>query len=459
MSHSAKAGADDFITAGLGESELGGLSREDLGAQAGLAELRQGVQMTDEGDGLRFAWPALRAELVLTALRDGSDGPHAEVRAFHDTNELHRARVGLMSTTSRETFTKATAARAPRLPKEAGSVDWRSLLEVASTRATDTLRRGHPAVLLDASPLRGPRYAVEPFVWHTGLSIAFADGGSLKGYLAVAILIACVTGRTLPGGIRPVRPIRPFYLDWETSREDLDDRLHRLGRGLGIPVPAGVIGYRQMERPLAHDVAAIRAEIHRLGVDLLVIDSWAPACGLGAEGSDATMPTVAAVRSLALPCLALAHVSKVMADQKGAGRVYGSVFNSNLARNTWELKRAEQSEASEAVIGCYHRKINDGRPRPPFGLRFRFDGEDGPVTLCAVPLADRPDLLQKLPLKQRITNVLKPGSLTTEEIAEATGAPATQVTARLRELCKQERVVKVDDGGGRGNPAKWGLSA
>ena len=264
MSKAAKVGADDFIASGIRESELEDLSREDLGGQAGLAELRQGVQEADEGDGLRFNWPALAAGLVLTALRDGSDGPHAEVQAFHDGQELHRARIGLMSTPSRENFTKATVTRGSRLCKAAAAVDWRSLLEVASSRATDTLRRGHAAVLLDAVPLRGPRFVVEPFIWHAGLSMVFADGGSLKGHFAVAILTASVTGRTLPGGIRPVRALRPLYLDWETSREDLDDRVYRHALGLGIPAPAGLIGYRQMERPLAQDVAAIRAAIHRL---------------------------------------------------------------------------------------------------------------------------------------------------------------------------------------------------
>lgn len=52
MTKAAKVGADDFIASGVRESELDDLSREDLGGQAGLAELRQGVQETDEGDGL-----------------------------------------------------------------------------------------------------------------------------------------------------------------------------------------------------------------------------------------------------------------------------------------------------------------------------------------------------------------------------------------------------------------------
>src|SRR5262249_25640640 len=163
------------------------------------------------------------------------------------------------------------------------------------------------------------------------------------------------------------------YLDWETSREDLDDRVYRHALGLGVPAPAGLIGYRQMERPLAQDEAAIRAEIHRLRSEFLIVDSWAPACGVGADGSDATMAAIAAVRSLGLPCLALAHVSKAMADSKGAARPYGSVFNNNLARNAWEIKRADSGDEGHAVIGCYHRKVNDARYRRPFGLRFDFD--------------------------------------------------------------------------------------
>src|SRR5262249_16300941 len=162
--------------------------------------------------------------------------------------------------------------------------------------------------------------------------------------------------------------------------------------------------------------------------------------------ADSVIRTMAAIRSLSAPCLVIAHVSKMMADQRTPTRPFGSVFTWNLSRSCWELKRSEDSGEGELLLGLYHRKVNEGRNRRPFTLRFRFtaaDDEATSVSVEAAPLSAGEDLVKRLPLRERILNVLAPGRMTTEEIAEATGAGEGQVTARLRELAKAGRVVKI----------------
>ena len=120
---------------------------------------------------------------------------------------------------------------------------------------------------------------------------------------------------------------------------------------------------------------------------------------------------------------------------------------------------AEDATPGEMVLGCYHTKVNEVAPRPPFGLRFDFDGEDGPIAVASCPLTDGgADLMDKLPLRARIRNALAPGALTSEEIATHTGAPVAQVTARCRELVRMHHVVKLDALPGRGHQARWGLT-
>jgi len=171
---------------------------------------------------------------------------------------------------------------------------------------------------------------------------------------------------------------------------------------------------------------------------------------------------MAGIRSLSVPCLAIAHVSKIMADQKTQTRPFGSVFTRNLSRSCWELRRLEDSGEGELLVELHHRKVNEGRLRRPFALRFRFTPEDDEATSVSVeaaPLSAGEDLIKRLPLRERIVNVLTPGKMTPQEIAEATDADMRQVTARLRELAKAGRVVKIEAGGGRGSQATWGLKA
>jgi len=443
---SPKAGADDFVASGHAEADLADLpGTEAIGAAA----------VSREGDDFLFVWPGCDVRIEVTTVREHGEGITAELAVSLGGRELHWGRLQLASTLAKGTLVKRLAQQHRALP-------WGTLVEHVCREAARAVRNGAPAARLEARPFSGPRFLLEPFVWHSDCSFIFADGGTGKGYVALVNCLAGTTGRTI-AGIHPRagRGLRALYLDWESSKDDLDDRLHRLGRGLAIDTTELPIYRLGMDRPLVADLARVRTECARITADLLVIDSWMPACGFGRDtaGADTAVGAFAAVRSLGRPALAIAHMSKVMADQKGAARIYGSVFNHNLSRNVWEVKRTEDSEPGEMLLGCYHTKVNEVARRKPFGLRFAFDGEDGPVTVSTCPLIQGgADLLEKLSLRQRIRTVLAPGALTTEEIAEATGAPEKTVRARLSELHRQHHVVTFEEGGGRGKHTRWGLA-
>src|SRR5262249_40380883 len=151
-------------------------------------------------------------------------------------------------------------------------------------------------------------------------------------------VIAAVTAQPIVGIVPHAdHGLRVLYLDWESAKEDLDDRLYRLGQGLELATADLPIFRLGMERPLVADLVRVRTEAARVRADLLIVDSWMPACGVGRDtsGLDTAVGAFQAVRSLGRPVLAIAHVSKGMAEQKAAARIYGSVFNHNLSRNVW----------------------------------------------------------------------------------------------------------------------------
>jgi len=437
---SPKTGADDFIASGHAEVDLTSLPGTEAIGEAAVSR---------EGDDFLFDWPGCDVQIEVTMVREHGEGIAAELAVSLAGRELHWGRLALAST-----LAKGTLAR--RLAQQHRALPWGTLVEHACREAARAMRDGAPAARLEARPFSGPRFLLDPFVWHSDCSFIFADGGTGKGYVALVACLAGTTSRTIAGiHPRPGRGLRALYLDWESSKDDLDDRLYRLGQGLEIDTTELPIYRLGMDRPLVADLVRVRAECTRVTADLLVIDSWMPACGFGRDtaGADTAVGAFAAVRSLDRPALAIAHMSKVMADQKGAARIYGSVFNHNLSRNVWEVKRAEDSEPGEILLGCYHTKVNEVGRRKPFGLRFAFDGEDGPVTVSTCPLTEGgADLLDKLPLSARLLSIVATGALTIEEMAEHTKASEDTIGRTVRRLASQKRMIKIGDA----KPFRWG---
>src|SRR2546428_6866242 len=98
-----------------------------------------------------------------------------------------------------------------------------------------------------------------------------------------------------------------------------------------------------MTPPLASQISAVKADVARLGAELVVIDSEAPASGLDPEGANAAVSFHTALRSLGptVTRIVTAHVNAVTAAQaRGVGRPFGSLFNVNLPRTVSELRRS-----------------------------------------------------------------------------------------------------------------------
>jgi hypothetical protein len=149
--------------------------------------------------------------------------------------------------------------------------------------------------------------------------------------------------------------------------------------------------------------------------------------------------------------LVVAHVSHASAAQRvGPSKPFGSIFNYNLARNVWEIRRAEDAEPGNLVQGFYHRKFNAGERHAPFGLRYQF-GADA-ITLHAHDMGQQPDLLARTSLAYQIKKALTTGARTVPEIMEETKGGKDTITRTLRRWRKEGTVIQVD-------PGRWGLKA
>src|SRR5262249_20126674 len=143
----------------------------------------------------------------------------------------------------------------------------------------------------------------------------------------------------LPFGLKPIRAVPAAYLDWETSRHTVEERLGLLAAGLGVQPPP--ILYKRMTRSLVDEAPVLAAEFARRGVGLGIIDSKMFAVGT-VEGAFHE-PLTAFYTALRLfpPAAALVinHITNDAAKGGGMARPFGGAFAFNGPRLIWEAKR------------------------------------------------------------------------------------------------------------------------
>lgn len=388
-----------------------------------------------EGLGYVLRVPELMTELGVDRLTRSRGETHGELNVqcglpgtkSADGN-IHQARFNLTSTTARTAVAKVLAQRA-----NAPEVDWMDLLEDLCRRVLAADREGDPIEKIGALPIPlGDSYRLNPILPLDQVTILYGDGGTGKSTLACAIGVSCQTGvAVIPGWTPRQGPV--LYLDWEADRNALNARVRGIAMGAHIPFVVQ-IDYQNCRRrgPLhafAEDVArAVDVE----GYGLVVVDSIGMASGTGGEGGDANETAIrlfSAFGFIGTTILAIDHINRNDAEIiTRKSRPYGSVYKSNLARATFEVRRSHESSA----VGVYHTKANDGPLLAPQALRIAY-GDDGAISYeRAEWMPD--ELTAPLSKTDRIANVLRSGPLKADEIAAELedGSTTKQVDALLR---------------------------
>ncbi len=386
-----------------------------------------------------------RAILEFARISERGDSLSAEVAISNGTGtELHWARVNLASTQGRSALVKAVEEAEP-------TGDWRPLIERACRLVAKHVRTGDPAVALVAQPpsAGGTRWAVDGRVPLGATTVLFGDGGAMKSYLALLLALSGLLDRALTPRWRMAPLRRVLYLDWEADRDEQARRLWRLTTGLGSEPVEGALLHRTMRRPLKDETVAIRAEVARNDVDLIICDSLAPASGPEPEHADAALTALLALRSLAVTVLCIAHVSKVQADAKAPARPYGSVHIQNLARSTIEARATEDDDS--ATVTLYHRKSNHGPKWPPSAIRLTFD-PSGAIRVGS----GTPDT-GGAGLAWQVLEALRQGPKQPGQLAEELDVASATVKKMLQRLERRDKVMRLGgDDVGHHTERLWG---
>lgn len=362
--------------------------------------------------------------------------------------EVAWSRFNLLAGTARAQFVKACDALLP-------DVEWPVVVDQSCKAMIRALRKGLPPVALEATEPEPEwikdRWLVPNLIPRKQITVLYADGGIGKSWLALAIAVAGLQGHALSTTWSVGTINRVLYLDWESSKEDHQERLWRLTAGREALKP-GAILYHRLHRPLSELVDQLQREIHHEGIDFVTTDSLGAASGSEPESNDAALRTFSALRALDATHLVLAHVSKAHAEADGPRRPFGGVYVVNTARSTIEARRLDDAEDDRLLVTLHHRKTNVGRLAPPSALAFTWDRTTGYVSVSQA----KPDL-QSSSLSAQILDALRHGPETRSRLVEELGASDAAIRSALRRLENRAKVIPITRSvGGRGVETQWG---
>lgn len=354
-------------------------------------------------DSYRFSWPDI--EFLCDRLHEERDGLKCELSVSTSRKPmaglLRSGRFNLSSATTRSQWQRALEERLP-------DTDWYAAFEMVCALTTRRWRDGEPVLdLAEVEPYSGVPFLLSPFIVEGAASVLFAEGGTGKSLLALAMCVMIATGDEVIPGVHATRYGPTLYLDWEWDAAVHAERLKAICEGAGIEVPHGVVHYRHEMASIYEAAPTIRRRIAELGVAFVVVDSLGFARGGEPESADLTLKTFSALRTFGVPVLCLDHVAKNATDKKHS---FGSVYTTNAARITWRADAIKEEGANKIIVGLTNQKSN-GRFQKARGYEITMDIDENDkltsVRFEATDLRDIPGLTKALPMRDQIAGILK----------------------------------------------------
>jgi hypothetical protein len=310
------------------------------------------------------------------------------------------------------------------------SVPWKLLLQKACALVMRQKRLGRPSLILNRhSEVQPLTYAVNPLVFKHKPTILYGDGGLGKSTLALFLAMLVSTGQHIAG--MGALKGRALFLDWEDDEAVHTRRLQAII--VGHPSLADAqVDYQECDEPLLRMQHSLIRRIQADRITFVVVDSL-----LAASGGDASAESVSkmfdAIHQLKTASVLLGHIAKTPMEDQREASVYGSVFNKNRARSTWEIKKQQEIGDDISILGLFNRKSNLSRLHHPIGLQVTQNEAGTDIRYHPFDLSQAPELETALPAAARIRNYLELDGAphTAIAISQATGIPLPTVTSTL----------------------------
>lgn len=399
---------------------------------------------TRRGLGYHLAWPA-GLTIDASRIHASSDAIKTELLVSIQGKMVLRSNINLLAARSVKDLVKNLSERT-----SGQTWPWDTVINQVVEDVIAGEREGDPMICFaEREPAPPPSFLLGLFPKESP-SIIYADGGTGKSYLVAALgSIAAAGWKNNPLRLPVERPSTVLILDWETSEDGADWRIRRLHKGMGFPPPSTLF-YRRCGQPLADDLEAVSEMISRKQIQLVIIDSLAPASGGDINAAENALRFFQALRTMkGCTTLCVAHVAK---GQEGKKTIFGSAFFSNLARCTYELQKQQSAGDDHIELALIHTKTNDGPLLRPIGFTLTYAGDEVRLTLSAEPDLRNFTTTGGPSQRKRIETLLKTeGLLDAKEIADELGFAQNAVRAVVSKMNRAKEVFQDKES------KKWGL--
>lgn len=385
------------------------------------------AEIADLGNGFAIHWPEQNIRFLIEYLTKQNNGLIGEVTILDGQVTLCES---LRMNLNAEPKTKSIAKKVHECDGRLSLPDWARLIESTCVLTLRRFRRGEPSHHLDRHTTVEPlTFALNPLVPKKKPCILFSDGGKGKSTLALMLAMAVSVGAQV-AGLSALKGTS-LYMDWEDDVDVHARRLQAIQAGHPELLDAGV-EYLRCAEPLSKLTYPLLKLIQEKSITFVVLDSLMAATG-GDVSAEATGQFFAALRQFNCESLIIGHVPKQKNEGQEHATVYGSVFNQNYARAVWELQTEQEIGEEGAVLGLFHRKSNLSRKHAPIGLKVTHNAQGTFVRYEAADLDQTTDLLNALPLPNRIRNLLDSDGIprSSKQIADELGVKQPTVQATL----------------------------
>ena len=325
------------------------------------------------GLGWQYRPPEAPVVMTFSSVSERRGEVRAEIHVQSATTGGHMLRryLNLLGSRSLDDLAKDLASR-----DGGGSFPWRSILEAATESIIQALRVGPDIESYEGIADRPPgiSWLCEGLVMANVPNVWLAAASTGKSTFSALLALCHALGQPFLG--RPTTKGIALYLDWESTGDDLAEKLWLGSRWFGLSkTPSGV--YRMpMRGPASMYAAAIANRIDSLGASLVIWDGVQAAGGpMGQYASyeSVAMDLEALVMSLPLTThVLLDHVTgDDLKEQKVPLKARGGTRKVEWARNQWSLILDRDAHLSKRhVVGWTHTKINRSDYLEPFGVEI-----------------------------------------------------------------------------------------
>jgi len=391
----------------------------------GSAERYRNIVQNESLTGLTYHWPEAGITVkVDNPLRTSSSCKCVVTVEDMDGCIFAPASIDFLSVSSRSGLIRTLVDQRP--------LDWRNIVETVTWNVLDYLSGNDSVVSLnDYIDSDIPKWLLEPFILGDGATILFGQGGLGKSLLALAAMITLDTGHKILGSSKSTLMCRGMYLDWEDSAETQGERYNMLMRGIGkTPNHDYEPLHRRCNSPLQEILPRIHSEIERHGINYLVIDSAALACGGAPDNSDSALSFFNALNRLKLPGLVIAHQTKDV----NKPYPFGSIFWHNSARCTWEIKSKNSPGENSIPIILVNQKSNRGSKHSRIGYEVHFDEPNKSIRILSRNSSEVSATFgaEGASIKEQVYSILKESPQTIKSLAIAMGETENSIRVMIK---------------------------